>query len=281
MHIPAGSEFKTVLGIVSTFGFALSCPRALADEPGGLSPVVNPISKGIYDLHMVILWVCVAIVIGVFGAMIYSIIRHRKSRGEAAANFHKNPTTEYIWAGIPFAILILMAIPATKTLLTLQDSRQADLSIKVTGYECKWKYDYLEEKIGFFSALPSGRDEMVELSSDNETEVLEVDNPVVVPTHQKIRFLLTSSDVPRLWWVPELDIKQEAVPGAIIDRWAKIQKPGIYRGKRGMECAPAQQAAPIVIIAKTKREYREWIEAKKTLSQDTPPRAISGNTNNP
>ena len=190
MHIPAGSEFKTVLGIVSTFGFALSCPRALADEPGGLSPVVNPISKGIYDLHMVILWVCVAIVIGVFGAMIYSIIRHRKSRGEAAANFHKNPTTEYIWAGIPFAILILMAIPATKTLLTLQDSRQADLSIKVTGYECKWKYNYLEENIGFFSALPSGRDEMVELSSDNETEVLEVDNPIVVPTHQKIRFFV-------------------------------------------------------------------------------------------
>ncbi len=281
MHIPAGSEFKTVLGIVSTFGFALSCPRALADEPGGLSPVINPISKGIYDLHMVILWVCVATVIGVFGAMIYSIIRHRKSRGEAAANFHKNPTTEYIWAGIPFAILILMAIPATKTLLTLQDSRQADLSIKVTGYECKWKYDYLEENVGFFSAMPSGRDEMMEISDDNETEVLEVDNPVVVPTNQKIRFLLTSSDVPRLWWVPELDIKQEAVPGVISDHWAEIRKPGIYRGKRGRECARAQQAVPIVIIAKTKLEYKEWIGAKKTLSQETQQRATSGNSITP
>ena len=267
MHISSGREFKTVLRIVGTFGFALSGPQALADKPGDISSVINPISKGIYDLHMVILWVCGAIVIGVFGAMIYSIIRHRKSKGETAANFHKNPTTEYIWAGIPFAILILMAIPATKTLLTLQDSRQADLSIKVTGYECKWKYDYLEENIGFFSVIPSGSNGMMGISEDNETEILEANNPVVVSTNQKIRFLLTSSDVPRLWWVPELDIKQEAVPGVISDHWVEIRKPGIYRGKRGRECARARQAVPIVIIAKTKLEYREWIGAKKALSQ--------------
>ena len=111
--------------------------------------------------------------------------------------------------------------------------------------------------------MPSGRDERMEISDDNETEVLEVDNLVVVPTNQKILFLLTSSDVPRLWWVPELDIKQEAVPGVISDRWAEIRKPGIYRGKRGRECARAQQAVPIVIIAKAKRENRKWIGAKK------------------
>jgi cytochrome c oxidase subunit 2 len=246
-------KLNSLLGILRLLGLTFWGATAFADNPVTPS-VVNPISKGIYDLHMVILWLCVATVAGVFWVMIYSIIRHRKAQGEAAENFHKNPTTEFIWAGIPFAILILMAIPATKTLLTLQDSRQADLSIKVTGYECRWKYDYLEENISFYSNSLEDRDGLT--------------NPVVVPTKKKIRFLLTSADVPHVWWVPTLEIKQKALSGVISDRWVEIQTPGTYRGTQEKKCVQNEQEKPIIIIAKTMAKYKEWIATQKSQSSE-------------
>ena len=228
-----------------------------------MTPGVTDISHKVYDLHMLIFKICVVICVGVFAVLIYSIIKHRKSKGAKPASFHESTTVEIIWTTIPFLILVGMAVPATKTLLALEDTRDADMSIKVTGYQWKWKYDYLDEDISFFSTLTTPRDEIENKAAKGEDYLMEVDNPIVVPINKKIRFLITSNDVIHSWWVPVLGWKQDAVPGFINDAWAEINEPGTYRGRCAELCGKDHGFMPIVLVAKTEEDYKAWVAEQK------------------
>jgi cytochrome c oxidase subunit 2 len=228
-----------------------------------MTPGVTDISHKVYDLHMLIFKICVVICVGVFAVLIYSIINHRKSKGAKAASFHESTTVEIIWTTIPFLILVGMAIPATKTLLALEDTRNSDMSIKVTGYQWKWKYDYLDEGISFFSSLSTPRAEIENKEAKGENYLLEVDNPIVVPINKKIRFLFTSNDVIHSWWVPSLGWKQDAVPGFINDAWTELKEPGVYRGKCAELCGKDHGFMPIVLVAKTEEDYQAWVKQQK------------------
>ena len=228
-----------------------------------MTPGVTDISHKVYDLHMLIFKICVVICVGVFAVLIYSIIKHRKSKGAKPASFHESTTVEIIWTTIPFLILVGMAVPATKTLLALEDTRDADMSIKVTGYQWKWKYDYLDEDISFFSTLTTPRDEIENKAAKGENYLMEVDNPIVVPINKKIRFLITSNDVIHSWWVPVLGWKQDAVPGFINDAWAEVKEPGTYRGRCAELCGKDHGFMPIVLVAKTEEDYKAWVAEQK------------------
>jgi len=224
---------------------------------------VTDISHKVFDLHMLIFWICAVAGILVFAVLIYSIFTHRKSRGAVAAEFHESTTVEIIWTTIPFLVLVAMAVPATTTLLALEDTRDADMSIQVTGYQWKWKYDYLDEDISFFSALATPRDQIDGDAPKGENYLAEVDNPLVVPINKKIRFLITSNDVIHSWWVPALGWKQDAVPGFINDGWTELKEPGLYRGKCAELCGKDHGFMPIVLIAKTQEDYDAWVEEQK------------------
>jgi len=228
-----------------------------------MTPGVTDISHKVYDLHMLIFKICVVICVGVFAVLIYSIFKHRKSKGAKPASFHESTTVEIIWTTIPFLILVGMAVPATKTLLALEDTRDADMSIKITGYQWKWKYDYLDEDISFFSTLTTPRDEIENKAAKGENYLAEVDNPIVVPINKKIRFLITSNDVIHSWWVPVLGWKQDAVPGFINDAWAEINEPGTYRGRCAELCGKDHGFMPIVLVAKTEEDYKAWVADQK------------------
>ena len=224
---------------------------------------VTDISHKVYDLHMLIFWISVVVCIGVFVVLIYSIMMHRKSKGAVAATFHESTTVEIIWTTVPFLILVGMAVPATTTLLELEDTRDSDLSIQITGYQWKWKYDYLDEDISFFSVLTTPREQIENRAEKGENYLLEVDNPIVVPINKKIRFLITSNDVIHSWWVPDLGWKQDAVPGFINDAWTELKEPGTYRGKCAELCGKDHGFMPIVLIAKTEEDYQQWVADQK------------------
>lgn len=258
------NKLNNLVGQVGAIGLAVGTSDVLADYGLNMTQGVTPISHDIYDLHMLIFWVCVVIGIAVFGTMIYSIFYHRKSKSAVAVDFHESTTVEIIWTTIPFVILVAMAVPATKTLLALEDTRNADLTIKITGYQWKWKYEYLEEDFSFFSSLSTDRDEIANKVAKGENYLLEVDNPVVVPVNKKLRFLMTSADVIHSWWVPDLAVKQDAIPGFINDSWAEIKTPGTYRGQCAELCGRDHGFMPIVVIAKTESEYEEWVATQKS-----------------
>ena len=220
---------------------------------------VTFISQKVFDLHMLIFWICVVACVAVFVVLIYSIFTHRKSKGAVPATFHESTTVEIIWTTIPFLVLVAMAVPATTTLLALEDTRDADMSIQITGYQWKWKYDYLDDDISFFSALTTPREQIEGSAEKGENYLQEVDNPVVVPINKKIRFLITSNDVIHSWWVPDLGWKQDAVPGFINDAWTELTEPGTYRGKCAELCGKDHGFMPIVLIAKTQEEYDAWV----------------------
>jgi cytochrome c oxidase subunit 2 len=224
---------------------------------------VTPVSDSIYHLHMLIFYICVAIAIIVFGVMAYALFFHRKSRGAVAATFHEHPVLEVLWAVIPFVILVVMAIPATRVLVGMEDTSDADITIKVTGYQWKWKYDYLDEGISFFSNLATPYDQIHNEKRKSEWYLLEVDNQVVLPINRKVRFLVTSNDVIHSWWVPALGIKRDAMPGFIHESWAEIQKPGIYRGQCAELCGINHGYMPIVVKAVTNAEYKKWVATKR------------------
>jgi cytochrome c oxidase subunit 2 len=224
---------------------------------------VTEISNMVYDLHMLIFWICVVVCVGVFAVLIYSIMTHRKSKGAVPATFHESTTVEVIWTTIPFLILVGMAIPATKVLLALEDTRDADMSIQITAYQWKWKYDYLDEDISFFSVLTTPREQIEGSAEKSENYLMEVDNPIVVPINRKIRFLVTSNDVIHSWWVPDLGWKQDAVPGFINDAWTELSEPGTYRGKCAELCGKDHGFMPIVLIAKTEEDYAAWVAEQK------------------
>ena len=253
-------------GLVA-LGTLLASHSALAEWGLNMTQGVTSISRQIWDLHMLVLWISVIIGIGVFGAMFYSIYHHRKSRGAKAATFHESTTVEVIWTVVPFLILVGVAVPATKTLLYLEDTRDADVNIKVTGYQWKWKYDYLDEDISFFSNLaPTSREAIEADPTQVEHYLLEVDNPIVVPVNKKIRWLITADDVIHAWWIPDFGVKQDALPGFINDAWAVIEKPGTYRGQCAELCGKDHGYMPIVVEAKSEADYLAWVADKKAAA---------------
>lgn len=221
---------------------------------------VTPISQDIYDLHMAVFWICVAIGVVVFSVMIYALIMHRKSRGAVPAQFHAHTGLEITWAVIPFILLILMAVPATLVLMRMEETKDAEITIKVTGYQWKWKYEYLDQGISFFSNLSTPYAQLQGKAPKGPYYLIEVDNPVVVPVNTKVRFVVTSNDVIHSWWVPELGIKRDAIPGFIHESWAIIEKPGTYRGQCAELCGTNHGFMPIVVEAKSQEEYDQWVK---------------------
>lgn len=237
---------------------------------------VTPLSHQIHGLHMTIFWICVVIGIVVFGVLFYSLIMHRKSRGYVAAQFHEHPVLEITWAIIPFLILVAMAVPATTVLMHMEDYRNSELTIKITGYQWKWKYEYLDQGISFFSNLSTPLDQIQNKAVKNQWYLLEVDHPLVVPVQKKIRLLVTSNDVIHSWWVPELGIKRDAIPGFIHEAWAIIEKPGTYRGQCAELCGVNHGFMPIVIEAKSAEDFQQWVASQKPGQAKQLPAVLSG-----
>jgi len=228
------------------------------------------LGEKIYDLHSVITAICFVIFIGVFGFMFYAVFKHRKSVGHKAAQFHENTAVEVAWTLIPFVILIAMAVPATGTLITMRDTSEADLTIKATGYQWKWGYDYLKgegEGISFYGTLATPRAQIegtdVAGRNANPNYLLETDNHVVVPVGKKIRILVTAADVIHAWYVPALAIKQDAVPGFIRDTWFKAEKAGIYRGQCAELCGKDHGFMPIVVEVMEPAQYTAWVATQQ------------------
>lgn len=245
-----------VAGLVSM----LSMSAARAEYELNMTQGVTPISRELYSLHMIVFWICVAIGVVVFGAMAWSIIFHRKSKGAQAANFHESTTVEIVWTVIPSIILIAIAVPATGTLLDLEDAKtDADITVQVTGIQWKWKYTFVDDDVSFISSLAQSSRDVVDDPTGNENYLLEVDKPLVLPVGKKIRFLFHASDVIHAWWVPELAVKQDAVPGFINDSWAIIDEPGVYRGQCAELCGKDHGFMPIVVNAVSETEYKEWL----------------------
>jgi cytochrome c oxidase subunit 2 len=214
--------------------------HAIGDSPGGprvneinLQPPVTRIAEELYSLHTFMLILCTVIFIGVFGVMFYSMFAHRKSKGYKAAHFHESTTVEIIWTIVPFIIVVLMALPATKTVVAMKDTTNADVTVKVTGYQWKWAYDYVKgpgEGISFLSTLTTPRSQVDGRAPKTDTYLQEVDNPLVVPVNKKIRIITTANDVVHSWYVPAFGVKQDAIPGFVRDTWFKAEKIGTFRG---------------------------------------------------
>ena len=228
---------------------------------------VTPISASQHGLHMTMLWVVTAIGVLVFGVLIYSIIMHRKSRGVKPADFHENIQIEVIWTVIPFIILIVLAIPATRALINMENTAKADMTIAVTGYQWYWKYDYLGEDVSFVANSSTTQEQIDGLMPKSEHYLLEVDHVLVVPTNTKIRFTFTAHDVLHSWWMPAFGIKKDTVPGFINEAWAFIEEPGIYRGQCAELCGIRHGFMPIVVEAKSPEDYQAWLATQKSAKE--------------
>jgi len=234
-----------------------------ADYQLNLREPQSALAKDVYDLHTLINLVCLGIFIVVFGAMFYSIWKHRKSAGHKAEHFHENTTVEIIWTIIPFFILVGMAYPATKSVLAMKDTSNPDMTVKVTGYQWKWEYDYLKDNVKFMSTMSTPRAQIENQEAKGEHYLLEVDEPMVVPVNKKVRVLLTAGDVIHAWWVPELAVKQDAIPGFIRDVWFKSETTGTFRGQCTELCGKDHAFMPIVVKVVTQEEYDAWLASKQ------------------
>jgi cytochrome c oxidase subunit 2 len=256
-----------IAGVLS----ALAAPAHAEWTALNMTPGVTPLSQQIFDLHMTIFWVCVWIGLAVFGVMIYSIIRFRKSAGAVAdTNLTHNTGIEVAWTLIPVGILIAMAVPAARVLLEIEDMRHTELTIKVTGYQWKWEYQYLDSNVSFFSTLDRASDAARQLGSGLDPwkvphYLQNVDNYLVVPEDTKVRLLLTAQDVIHAWWVPAFGMKRDAIPGSVNELWFKVDagKTGLYRGQCAELCGRDHGFMPIVVEVKTKADYAAWIKAKE------------------
>jgi len=224
---------------------------------------VTEVSQAAYDIHMIMMWICTVIGIAVFGFMFYVMYAHRKSRGAVAANFHENHVVELIWTIVPALILIVMAIPATTALLKVYDTENADIDIKVTGYQWKWQYEYIGEGVKYMSELRTSQDEIYGRAPKGEHYLREVTEPLVIPTGKKVRFLITGNDVIHSWWVPDFGVKRDAVPGLFTAAWAKTDVPGTYVGECTELCGIGHAFMPVVVEVKEEAEYNEWLAGKK------------------
>jgi cytochrome c oxidase subunit 2 len=251
-------------------GIAACLPVTAAFAEWALNmPVgVTELSRDIHGLHMLIFWICVLIAVAVFGMMIYSLVKFRHSQGAVAANFDHSTKAEIVWTIIPIAILVGMAVPAAETLIKIEDMRDSQLTVKVTGYQWKWHYDYLEHDVAFFSTLARDSDAARQLGSGTDpykvpNYLLEVDHPLVVPVDTKVRVLLTSSDVIHAWWVPQFGMKKDAIPGFVNEMWFKTDAPGIYRGQCAELCGRDHAFMPVVVEVKSQPEYESWLKAQQ------------------
>ncbi|MFC4445108.1 cytochrome c oxidase subunit II [Castellaniella denitrificans] len=261
------------LGMIA-LSWATAAGAQVQDMPGGpavnqlnLHTGVTPIAREIYSLHWMMLIICTLIFIGVFGVMLYSIIRHRKDKGHKAAKFEEHIGLELTWTVIPFLIIVGMAIPATRTVVAMKDTTSADLTIKATGYQWKWGYEYLDGPatgVRFLSNLSTPQDQIDGKAPIGNTYLMEVDHPMVVPVNQKVRVVLTAADVIHSWMVPELGVKQDAIPGFLRDTWFRADKPGIYRGQCAELCGKNHAYMPIVVEVKSQEDYAQWAAQQKT-----------------
>ena len=264
------SQWSLALGAL----LATQAALAVNDLPGG--PAVNqldlhpPVTQVAVDqqwLHYFMLVICAVIFVGVFGVMFYSILHHRKSKGAKAANFHESTTVEIIWTIVPFVIVILMALPATKVVVAMKDTSAADLTVKVTGIQWKWGYDYLKgegEGIGFLSTLDAAQREMSDSGKPSGDDyLLKVDNPLVVPVDRKIRIITTANDVIHAFYVPSLGIQESALPGFVRDTWFRADKIGTYYGQCSQLCGKEHSYMPIQVKVVSAADYTKWVDAKK------------------
>ncbi len=264
----ASKIMRTLVGLLGAV-LLLGPSIALADYELNLHQGVTKISNDIYNIHMLVLWIVTFAGIGVFAVMIYSIINHRKSKGAQPASFHESTTVEVIWTVIPFVILVAIAVPATKTLLELEDTSNPDMNIKVVGWQWKWEYDYMDEEgVRFFSNLDKASNDARQLGSGAdvtkiENYLLEVDNPIVVPVKKKVRLLITANDVIHSWWVPKLGVKRDAIPGFVNESYFIAEKEGIYRGQCAELCGKDHGFMPIVVKVVSDADYKSWVSSKQ------------------
>ena len=249
---------------VGMMGAALAFSQsALADYAYNLQTPASQVAQDVFDLHNLIMLVCLGIFVVVFGAMFYSLLKHRKSLGHKAANFHENTTVEIIWTVIPFVILMGMAYPAARVVIDMKDTTNPDMTVKITGFQWKWSYDYLNDDISFYSNLSTPREQIVGTAEKGEHYLLEVDEPMVVPVGKRVRLLITANDVIHSWWVPALSVKQDAIPGFIRDSWFKADRIGTYRGQCAELCGKDHGFMPIVVEVVSEADYKAWVEKKK------------------
>jgi len=246
-----------VLPLVAEAEWGLNLPKG-----------VTPISREVYDLHMIVLWICVAIGVVVFGAMFYAMFAYRKSKGVQAEGWHENSLVEAVWTIIPLLILVGIAIPATYTLIKMEDVSNSEMTVKVTGYQWMWKYDYVDSDLSFYSKLSDDSNLARRKGSGVDPNtvdnyLLDVDYRLVVPTDTKIRFLITAADVIHAWWVPALGWKRDAIPGFINESWAFIEVPGVYRGQCTELCGKDHGFMPIVVEALAPKDYEKWVVQKR------------------
>jgi cytochrome c oxidase subunit 2 len=260
-----------MLGLAGLFQSGLAL--AINDMPGGparfemnLQPAATKVAEEVATLHWMMLIICTVIFIAVFGVMFYSIYKHRKSLGHQAASFHESTTVEIIWTVIPLLIVIGMALPATKTVVAMKDTTNSDITIKVTGYQWKWGYDYIKgegEGISFLQTLTTPREQINNQADKSDTYLMEVDNEVVVPVGKKIRLVTTANDVIHSWTIPAFGLKQDAIPGFVRDTWFRAEKIGTYRGQCSELCGKEHAFMPIVVKVVSDADYSAWVESTK------------------
>ncbi|MDQ8022637.1 MAG: cytochrome c oxidase subunit II [Moraxellaceae bacterium] len=260
---------KTVQAAAGLGGIFAASATWAANSKYNFQEPASRMAADIHDLHMWMIWICLIIFVVVFGFMFYSIYAHRKSKGAVAAQFHESTTVEILWTVIPVLILVGMAWPATKTVLAQKDTTNADITIKATGYQWKWGYDYIKgegEGIAFVSTLSTPRGQLEFGEYPGENYLLEVDNPVVVPIGKKVRILTTAQDVIHAWWVPALGVKQDAIPGFIRDTWFRADREGVFRGVCAELCGKDHGYMPIEVHVVSEEKYAAWVAAQKQKS---------------
>jgi cytochrome c oxidase subunit 2 len=261
-------------GLAASAATCLPAGAALAAWELNMPVGVTELSRDIHGLHMLIFWICVIIAVAVFGMMIYSIVKFRHSQGAVPAKFDHSTKAEVVWTIIPVAILVGMAIPAAETLIRIEDTRDSELTIKVTGYQWKWQYEYLDHNVDFFSTLSRDSDHARQLDSGIDPNTVEhyllnVDKPLVVPVDTKVRVLLTSGDVIHAWWVPAFGMKKDAIPGFVNELWFKATETGVYRGQCAELCGRDHAFMPVVVDVKSKDEYVTWLKAQQGGAEDS------------
>jgi cytochrome c oxidase subunit II len=249
-------------------------PAAFAAWELNMPVGVTELSRRIHALHMLILWVCVVIAVAVFGVMIYSIVRFRRSQGAVPANFDHSTRAEIVWTVIPIVILVAMAVPAAATLVRIEDTRNSDLTIKVTGYQWRWHYEYLDRNVAFFSSLARESDAARQLGSGVDPEsvsnyLLDVDHPLVVPAGKKVRVLLTAGDVIHAWWVPSFGMKKDAIPGFVNEMWFRADQVGTYRGQCAELCGRDHGFMPVVVEVRSQEDFDSWLKTQQEATQKT------------
>ncbi len=248
-----GANFAKVIWLI------IFARDVFADLSINMPRGVTEISHKVYQLHMIILWICVAIGIIVFGVMFYAIIFHRRSRGHKAIQFHEHTKLEIFWTIVPFIILVAMAIPATKTIIEMDNVEDSELTIKVTGFMWRWHYEYVGQQVAFMSELATPYEQVINRAPKDSHYLREVNNPLVLPINTKVRLLMTANDVIHSWWVPDLAVKKDAIPGFINETWTRIDEVGTYRGQCAELCGARHAFMPIVVEAVAKNEFDAWL----------------------